>query len=374
MAHDRSRSPSEPGIRALALLVATLVLAPSVACTSDPGRELFVAPSGQVGHDGRSRETPFARIQAAIDLAEPGDVVRILPGEYLEDLETRRDGRPGSPIRLVGVPDANGRRPVVRGAGESHIVDVRHSHVWLEDLAVDGLFGDPSDAAGYRSKLLYASGSVGEAGFEGLKGVRLLRLVLRNAGTECVRFRYEVVESEIAESLVENCGVWDFRFGRGRKNGEAIYVGTAPEQLPDHEAIVADASNGNWIHHNFLRSNGAECVDVKEGAEANRIERNDCSGLRDTESGGISIRGTRNIVRANVVHDNAGAGIRLGGDRETDGIQNEVVGNELYRNAYAAFKVIAQPQARLCGNRVRNGDTLVRGRDVDALDPRGACR
>ena len=365
------------GLQGISERSALLALAPLLvlllgSCAS-AGTTFFVSPNGNDAGDGTSPDSALGSIQAAIDRAEPGDVVRVLAGEFAEDVETTRHGEANAPIRIIGVPDSSGRRPVLRGAGRSHIVDVRHSFIWIEDLQVDGLVGDPSEAEGYRSKLLYVSGGLSEAGFEEVRGVRLLRLVLRNAGTECVRLRYRVIESEIAESLIENCGVWDFRLGRGQKNGEAVYIGTAPEQLPEGAGIQADTSGENWVHHNFLRPNGAECIDVKEGSRANLIERNECSGQRDPDSGGISIRGTHNVVRHNVIHDNVGAGIRLGGDAASDGIQNEVVGNDLYRNEYASFKILARPQRQLCENRVRGSDPLVRGREVDDIDPRGEC-
>ncbi len=343
-----------------------LVLA---ACSSD-GARIFVAPGGDDQSSGESIDAALASIQAGIERALPGDAIVVLPGEYREDLHSVRAGEPGAPIRLVGRPTLDGLRPVIRGAGASHVIDVRHGHFWIEDLDVDGLFGSPSEAGGYRSKLVYVSG---DADGSGLEGVRLLRLVLRNAGTECVRFKYGVVDSEIADSLIENCGVWDFRFGRGRKNGEGIYIGTAPEQIPEDYPPGRDLSSANRIHHNWLRTNGAECIDVKEASFDNRIEHNECSGQRDPDSGGISIRGPRNLVRANRVHDNVGAGIRLGGDEPDDAVDNRVVGNELYDNGVAAFKLMTLPRNEVCENRVGRHTHVVRGDGASEIDPSAEC-
>jgi hypothetical protein len=344
---------------------------PASSGSSEAPGTYFVSPQGNDENEGQSAESPFSTIQAALARAEAGDTIRIQPGEYLQDFSTVRSGAPGAPIRLIAERGEDGRVAIIRGAGNSHIVDIQHSHIWLEDLIINGLVGPAAEVDGYRSKLVYVLGGGGES--KGVSGVRLLRLTLRNAGTECVRFKFSVSKSEVAESLLENCGVWDFRFDRGMKNGEAIYIGTAPEQLPEDYPDPHDLSSENWIHGNWFRTNGAECVDVKEGSSRNLVEKNDCSGQLDPDSGGISIRGHHNIVRDNIVHHNVGAGIRLGGDEPTDGIHNEVVGNRIHDNRFAALKIMSHPQAKICGNRIWNQASIVRGNRVENVDPDEKC-
>lgn len=368
------RALDQPLRRALARVVcaALTIIAPSIACSSEAAGTYYVSNRGSDDdNEGRSAESPLLTIQAALARAEGGDVIRILPGDYLQDFSSVRSGASDAPIRLIGERGEDGRGAVIRGAGGGHIVDIRHSHIWLEDLVFNGLVGRASEFDGYRSKLIYVMGGGGTA--QGVSGVRLLRLTLRNAGTECVRFKFSVSKSEVAESLLENCGVWDFRFDRGMKNGEAIYVGTAPEQLPEDYPDPHDLSSENWIHGNWFRTNGAECVDIKEGSSRNLIEKNDCSGQRDPDSGGISVRGHHNFVRENIVHHNIGAGIRLGGDEPTDGIHNEVVDNQIHDNRFSALKIMSHPQAKVCGNRIWNQDSIVRGNDVEKLDPERKC-
>ena len=64
---------------------------------------------------------------------------------------------------------------------------------------------------------------------------------------------------------------------------------------------------------------GNECVDIKEGATANVVEHNDCTGQKDPESAGFDSRGSGNVFRFNASYANLGAGVRLGGDSEADG-------------------------------------------------------
>jgi hypothetical protein len=72
------------------------------------------------------------------------------------------------------------------------------------------------------------------------------------------------------------------------------------------------------VHHNRIAVT-AESVDVKEAARGNLVERNRCSGSDDPDGAGFSSRGDHTSFRYNVSTRNAGAGIRLGGDRRTQG-------------------------------------------------------
>ncbi len=45
-----------------------------------------------------------------------------------------------------------------------------------------------------------------------------------------MRLRYFVTGAVVEGNTISNCGIYDFRFNGGGKNGEGIYLGTAPEQ------------------------------------------------------------------------------------------------------------------------------------------------
>ena len=117
------------------------------------------------------------------------------------------------------------------------------------------------------------------------------------------------------------------------------------------------------MHHNRIAAT-AECVDVKEAARGNLVERNRCSGSDDPDGAGFSSRGDHTTFRDNVSTHHAGAGIRLGGDRRTQGVRNNVVGNTLSDNAGYGLKVLRRPQGQIAANtfaRNRRGRTT-RGR------------
>lgn len=313
----------------------------------------------------------FSTIQKAMDYAQPGDIILLMPGEYFQDVYTVRSGLSGNPIRIMGLPGA-----IVKGAGKTSVFDIRHSYIELSHFSIDGLFSDPGQATSFRKKLVYIKGLVNK----GVTGVKLLFMEIKNARDECIRIKYQAVKNEVAYSRISYCGVEDYIFsdGKGNRNGEGIYIGTAPEQIAEgkNPTNEVDHSDYNWVHHNVIESHGSECIDVKEGSRFNLIEFNSCKYQKDLNVGGISIRGTNNTIRHNYVVSNLGAGIRLGGDTFMDGINNDVYGNYLKDNQNSGLKIMRQPQSRVCGNTIitSKGQRSVRvGRNMDKTNFNNAC-
>ncbi len=332
-----------------------------------PPRPYFVSPDGDDASDGWSSDRPLRTIQRALDAAAPGSVVQLAPGSYLQDIQTRRDGLPGSPITISGPPEA-----VVRGGGAGHVVEVGHNHHVLSGFVIDGLFGDRDSADAYRSKLLWIQGRERNAG---VSGVRVENMVIRNALGECVRLRYFAVANEIAHTTIANCGLDDYEFDGDGKNGEGIYIGTAPEQRDNGVNLTddVDRSSRNWIHDNHIDTQANECVDIKEGAGGNIVERNSCTGQRDPDSGGFDVRGSNNILRLNNVFGNVGPGIRLGGDRPDDGTHNDVHDNTIRDNEGGGMKFLRVPQGKICGNTMSGNSRDAVGDFADRFVPGAAC-
>lgn len=59
---------------------------------------------------------------------------------------------------------------------------------------------------------------------------------LRGRG-ECVRLKNEVVNAQIVNNVIQDCGVHDYVFARGEKNGEGVYIGTSSKMVGDSLAI-----------------------------------------------------------------------------------------------------------------------------------------
>ncbi|MER7455928.1 DUF1565 domain-containing protein [Micromonospora sp. NPDC126480] len=351
-------------IVALALTVGTALatLPATAAVAAVPTRHLYVSPSGDDNAAG-SHRAPFATIQRALDAAPSGATVHLAPGTYRQDAVTRRPG-----VTLTGPRDA-----VVTGGGGARILQVQHDRTTLSGFTIDGLHGAADSRDGYRDKLVYVMSTTPGDGVDGLR-IRGMRLT--NAGGECLRLRYLITDAGVSHNDIGPCGVDDFVFAGGGKNGEAIYLGTAPEQqglngAPDDRP---DVSRDNRIHHNRIDTQGNECVDIKENSTANVVEFNWCTGQRDDKSAGFDARGSGNTFRYNVALGNLGAGIRFGGDTPTDGTGNDAYGNVLVNNAFGGIKFQAVPQDRVCGNLMygnAGGDSV--GDYGDLFDPAAPC-
>ncbi|WP_020409708.1 DUF1565 domain-containing protein [Hahella ganghwensis] len=329
----------------------------------------YVSPTGDDNNSG-SEQAPLQSINMALSLAQAGDRVYLQPGHYYENVRSVRHGQADMPIIIHGSKSA-----VLHGA-QGRILEINHSYIHLRNFTIDGQVGSGNTMEDFRDILVYVKGNEPQ---QGPTGFVMRAMSLKNAGGECVRLRYYVTEAEIFDNTFYNCGVYDFKFNNGGKNGEAIYVGTSSNQWDDGKNPTGgpDPSNHNWIHHNKFLTNGNECVDIKEGAEYNLVEYNICSGQQDPNSAGFDSRGDHNIFRYNVSHDNKGAGVRLGGntvDGRQYGVNNQVYGNLLYNNAQAGVKLMAAPQEKVCGNPTSdNTEGDIMGSSAMSYDPELSC-
>jgi hypothetical protein len=314
----------------------------------------------------------LATIQHALELVVPGDTIHLAPGSYRENITSVIDGRADAPITIMGPADA-----ILRGNGDASAgFYLTHNYYTLIGFTIDGLHGDPTDQDGYTQKLLYVQGTDIK---KGVTGLRVLNMTFRNAGGECLRLRYFAQHNEVAYSTFRVCGLLDYAFDDGGKNGEAIYIGTAPDQWDDGKNPTADPdeSSYNWIHHNIMDTQGNECAEAKEGGYGNVIEYNLCTGQLDPDSAGLGARGNNNIIRYNTIYSNIGAGVRLGG-HAVNGIQygvgNEVYGNHLIGNHAGGVKIVSAPQRRICGNQLdQNVGKVVFGEGSEDYEPTIPC-
>jgi len=196
---------------------------------------------------------------------------------------------------------------------------------------------------------------------QGAHGVVLRDNEIHHLAGECVRLKYFSTANVVERNFIHDCGLEDFVLDPGSgKNGEGVYIGTAPEQLDRNPTPEPDASNANAVRDNRFVTNGNECVDIKESASGNVIEFNDCTGQMDPESAGFDARGSGNVFRYNISRGNVGAGVRTGGDRASDGLANDIIGNVLTDNGGWGIKAIRVPQGTVCGNTIlRNGSGAI---------------
>jgi hypothetical protein len=324
------------------------------------GRAIHVAQNAKPGGNG-SAGAPFGGIQAALDAAQPGDAIRVAPGIYRGQLHTVRAGTQQKPIWLLGdnariVPPTGGIPPPAAEADEDSdagkLVTVTHDHIVFNGF----------DIAGGNKTLWIFKASY----------VRILHNSIHESRGECVRIKYFSSHNEVAYNHIERCGLGNFTPTAVHKNGEAVYIGTAPEQRAGKNPTSApDQSNANYIHDNDITPR-AECTDVKEGAQDNVVARNTCQRGEDPEGAGFSSRGIGTSFIDNISRDNAGAGIRIGGDGDSDGARSVIRGNRMENNKGYGLKLqTKQPQAAICENLVQGnagGPSNTKG-----IDPAVPC-
>jgi hypothetical protein len=74
----------------------------------------FVRPDGDDNNDGKTRTSPFATLQKAVDVVQPGETVLALRGVYKEGFWIHKEGRPDAWITLLAEPGAEIRGSDVR--------------------------------------------------------------------------------------------------------------------------------------------------------------------------------------------------------------------------------------------------------------------
>lgn len=278
---------------------------------------------------------PGEKIADALKAVKPGETITIHEGVYNEYLTTSVSGQEGKPITIKGEGNA-----VLRGSGDSgRLFQVMHD--WY---IIEGLHFTNAD------KLLWLQES---------DNTIIRKNEFSQGYGECVRIKYLSSNNLFEANNVHDCGVGSFVQSDGSKNGEGVYIGTAPEQLSKNPTSVKDESNRNIVRYNVFNTKGNECVDIKEAATGNVVESNSCTGQKDAESGGMDSRGSGNTFKGNEIFGNLGAGIRFGGDKSSDGLYNNATGNSIHDNRGYALKVMRWPQGKICGNTTANNKAFI---------------
>ena len=283
-------------------------------------------------------------LQLALDALKPGDTLLLGAGTFTipDKLQTKVSGTETDPIVIRGVsPEKTKLVPKKKYSGR--MFSLYHDHYVIENLQLNG--GDI---------LFWVFGAHSNI---------IQNNLFTNAGGECFRMRYKSSLNKIQHNTITNCGVEGFDLSKNSKNGEAIYMGTAPEQQSKNArefyprtsnkkgTSEKDTTSFNLVYNNRINTTN-ECVDLKENSHSNNVVGNICTGNLDGNSGGLGSRGSGNIFRNNVVTDVVGAGIRVGGDSSKDGINNIIINNVFKRTGHAAVKDMRSPQKLVCGNTI----------------------
>jgi hypothetical protein len=313
-------------------------------------------------------------IQAALDRAQPGDVIQLQPGVYTptKALQTKRHGEAHRPITIKG-PESGldvSRRNEAVIIASGHVFNIDHSYYVLDGFTINGQpdleFADiptaPRALLAYKdknqsriadSRLIYIGNTARD-----VTGIVITNMFLTGAGGECIRMRNFTTNSKVTDSLIYRCGFVAKNKEYRYHNGEGIYIGTSPKST-DQPYHKNDGSNNNLVQNNVIQTFAAECVDIKENAAGNIIDSNQCLyGLGpDTANEAIlEVRGKRNQITNNTIQHSWGYGIKLWSDNASSGGANIVAGNRLSNINSDVITVKKQSQpAEVCENSYADG-------------------
>ncbi|MBU6295016.1 MAG: hypothetical protein KJS91_10065, partial [Planctomycetes bacterium] len=145
--------------------------------TRDVPASFFVSPTGSNSNQGTSIQNPFGSIQFAIDAADDGDTINILPGTYNcgsvnwpgQDTVSLLIDKPltikGVTASGIDITSALGTQATVvcqsQGADSRALVAITGSNVTIAGLAfaVDSTNADPSNPVDGQGLLLFATGN-----------------------------------------------------------------------------------------------------------------------------------------------------------------------------------------------------------------------
>lgn len=348
-------------------------------------KAVYVSPNGDDKNDGATAKTAFKTIQHGLDTARPGTVINLAPGIYRESLKTKVSGTEASPIIIRGTDDAKVKdkryKTVLYGSGR--IVSVDHSYYRFEGFAIDGqealagkeypsdpnkiiAFKDENQSVMKDGRLIYIGSD--DASRE-LTGIRIVNMYLRGAGGECVRIRNAAHHNEIANSVIEYCGMFAKGDGTERykyHNAEAVYIGTSPKSTtqPMHKN---DTSNMNIVHGNIIHTYGSECFNIKENAHHNIFVGNECKfNLEPADNAGsnVELRGDNNLVEANLITDSFGVNVKLKADAPEYDKGGNIIRNNTLARAQKGNISNDLKASVICGNKLDS--KMQRGTTQDA--------
>jgi len=304
------------------------------------GRTWWVATTGNDGNSGSST-SPMATVQAAANLAQPGDEVRLRPGIYYQALDTPRSGTASAPIAVV----ADGPGVILDGSDPAFLnrTDWRSDGGGVYSVAYTGT---TKLVAADSTQRLYHQASLAslQAGANGVPQgwvVENGRLYVRLEGGASPNGRPIHVARYNVGVLVD-ASYWQVR------GLEIRYFGNGSNSA----GISLLAGSNRWIWSNNIYTVAGKNIFIRTGASDDLIERNLCRDYRtstwpwdavkahEEEQQGISHRGNRGVVlRYNTIRGTFD-GIDVAGDPadETYGADCDVHENVITSTGDDAFE------------------------------------
>jgi hypothetical protein len=302
-------------------------LATATSLTAAP-RTIHVSPDGSDMAAG-TPDKPLKTLEKALALAETNDTIELAAGNYAGDLRTAAAG-----VTIVGPAAAIVSSPGNRG------IEIRHDKTTLRGFTLQNC-------------------DIGVWIF-GASGCVLEGLALRDMEGEGIRIKNQSCQNIVRKCSFTRMGRQGFDAAAGKKNGEGIYIGTAPEQRSKNQPPnVPDRCLGNIVEDCTFHTEAAEAVDIKEDSEENMVRRCTGEGSRDPDGPIFGSRGDRNRFEDCVATGGAGHGFRFGGDMVKQGQYGQAADRD-----YGANNVMRGCRAEK--NAQWGAAPMVQPQDIDA--------
>ncbi|WNG58952.1 DUF1565 domain-containing protein [Archangium gephyra] len=278
-------------------------------------REWVVSASGNDSGDGSAAQ-PFRSIAKAISVAGPGEVIRVLAGDYAGRVvlgDNAKAGSEGAPITLQG----EGKPRIVPGSGSGALVQVRRPY-WIID-------GFELDA---QRQPVYA------VTFQGnVKGSTVANSELHHGTLGAAITTYDSATG----AVIENNHIHDFVKNSGNQDSHGVVVQPTSRDITVRNNDIHDNSgdsvqclgpegfsslppaDGLLIENNHFYANRENAVDIKTCHNVT-IRRNKMHGFKPSSTAKGDAVVVHYSARDVVIEDNevydSGKGISVGGNHE----------------------------------------------------------
>ncbi len=251
---------------------------------------------------------PFKHIQSAIDAAENGDTIKVLPGSYTRDITIDKS------ITITTEKLLN--TYINSSEKNEYMINIVASNVSLEKFKINDF-----TPTSHRRAVIHIAANTEN-------------VVISGNLINCSVYGYGIYLDGTSSAVIKNNIVNDSRgINIEDSNANSLYGNNVGNSTGD-AAIKLKSSNNNYIEKNIFRNSigGIYCQESADNIiKSNQIFENDGSGI-------IVIAGSSNIIENNTIYNNDNFGISLSSTNTI--IKNTIFNNNININLQASKCVI----------------------------------